>query len=64
MERLEVIFMKKVISRLQDEFKGNDTANGIDNMFSGQPVHPVHPTCRNMLRLISYNKRSYNTTWR
>jgi hypothetical protein len=61
MERLEVIFMKKVISRLQDEFKGNDTANGIDNMFSGQPVHP---TCRNMLRLISYNKRSYNTTWR
>ncbi len=35
MERLEVIFMKKVISRLQDEFKGNDTANGIDNMFSG-----------------------------
>lgn len=45
MERLEVIFMKKVISGLQDEFKGNDTANGIDNMFSGQPVHPTY---RNM----------------
>ncbi|WP_283248375.1 hypothetical protein [Lysinibacillus fusiformis] len=37
--------MKKVISGLQDEFKGNDTANGIDNMFSGQPVHPTY---RNM----------------
>lgn len=45
MERLKVIFMKKVISGQQDEFKGNDTANGIDKMFSGQPVHP---TCRNM----------------
>jgi len=48
MEKLEVIFMKKVIIGLcivvtgfilfiaQDEFEGNDTANGIDKMFSGQ----------------------------
>lgn len=47
MERLEVIFMKKVISGLQDEFKGSDTANDIDKMFSGQPVHP---SCRNMFK--------------
>ncbi|MEQ6353454.1 hypothetical protein ABNX05_02365 [Lysinibacillus sp. M3] len=52
MERLEVIFMKKVIIGLckvvtgfilfiaQDEFEGNDTANGIDKMLSSQPVHP------------------------
>ncbi len=47
-KKLEVIFLKKVIIGLcivvtgfilfiaQDEFEGNDTANGIEKMFSGQ----------------------------
>lgn len=60
MERLEVIFMKKVLVDNKMNLKGTILQMVLIKCFLVNLFTLHVEIC---LKLISYNKRSYNTTW-